>query len=168
MLKIEKTKFKEKFTEINIRQRIYQEKNFITLMITTEFFPSLVENNVVSGVVEVKLDIEGVHSLEELVGKHYQGDIGNVTISVNNNGIWEHQSKDDFEVSITKKNGRELTFTLKTDNCQLKTTGVMVSLYTTSSSEKALLKEFDLRDFYEKAMIKEIGNNKILKYFVKE
>ena len=168
MLKIEKTKFKEKFTEINIRQRVYQGKNFITLMITTEFFPSLVEDNVVSGVVEVKLDIEGVGSLDELVGKHYQGDIGNITISVNNDGVWEQQSKDDFEVSITKRNGRELTFILKADNCELKTTGVMVSLYTTSSSEKVLIDKFDLGDFYDKPMIKEIGNNKILKYFVKE
>ena len=33
MLKIEKSKFSEKFTEINIRQRLYNENNFITLMI---------------------------------------------------------------------------------------------------------------------------------------
>lgn len=168
MLKINKIKFKEKFTEINIRQRLYKKKNFITLMINTEFFPSLVGENMVSGVIEVKLDIEGIHSLDELVGKSYKGDIGSVTISVNNDGVWEHQSQDNFEVSILERRGRELSFVLKTDICELETKGVMVSLYTTSSTEKELTKSFDLKDFYDKAVIKEIGSNQIMKYFVKE
>ena len=58
MLKIEKSKFTEKFTEINIRQRMYKNKSFITLIINTEFYPSLVGENLVSGAVETKLDIK--------------------------------------------------------------------------------------------------------------
>lgn len=168
MLKIEKSKFSEKFTEINIRQRIYKKKSYITLMINTEFYPSLVGENLVSGAIEIKLDIEGIKSLDDLVGKSYKGDIGSITISVNNDGIWEHQSKDDFEITITKRDKRKLSFELKTDNCTLKTTGILVSLYTTSSTEKELSKNFSLDDFYDNPVVKSIGNNEIRKYFVKE
>lgn len=167
MLKIENIEFREKFTEINIRQRMYEGNSFITMIINTEFYPSLVKENIVSGVVEVKLDINGIKSLDDLVGKSYNGDIGKVTISVNNNGIWEHESKDKFSVSINKRNGRELEFSLETDNCKFDTTGIMVSLYTTSTSNDELKKNFDLSDFYENSVDKEIGNSKIIKYFVK-
>ena len=34
MIEIEKTKFLEKFTEINFRQRMYEGKNFITLIVS--------------------------------------------------------------------------------------------------------------------------------------
>lgn len=168
MLKIEKSKFSEKFTEINIRQRMYKKKSFITLIINTEFYPSLVGENLVSGAIEIKLDLEGIKSLDDLVGKSYKGDIGSITISVNNDGIWEHQSKDDFEIIIKKRDKRKLSFELKTDNCTLKTTGILVSLYTTSSIEKELSKNFSLDDFYDNPVVKSIGNNEIRKYFVKE
>lgn len=168
MIKIEKGKFTEKFTEINIRQRLYKGKSFITLMINTEFYPSLVNDNLVSGAIEIKADITGVNSLDDLVGKSYKGNIGGVNISVNNDGVWEHQSTDNFEIIIKGRKNRTLTFELKTDNCTLKTTGVMVSLYTTSSTEKELNKSFDLKDFYEKPVTKIIGNNEVIKYFVKE
>ena len=168
MLKVENTKFIEKFTEINIRQRMYKGKSFITLMINTEFYPSLVGENLVSGVIEAKLDIQGIKSLDDLVGKSYKGDIGSVTISVNNDGIWEHQSKDEFSIEITSRKGRNLSFELKTDNCTLKTKGVMVSLYTTSSTKEELENNFNLDDFYDNPVVKTIGNNEISKYFVKE
>lgn len=168
MLEIEKTKFREKFTEINIRQRMYDGKSFITLIVNTEFFPSLVKDNVVSGVIEVKLDIDNIKSIDELVGKSYKGDIGKVTISVNNDGIWEHQTVDNFKFDIKNRNKRELGFILETDNCKLETKGVLVSLYTTSTSKKDLDDNFDLSDFYDNSIIKEVGNSRIVKYFVKE
>lgn len=168
MIEIEKGKFSEKFTEINIRQRMYNGESFITLMINTEFYPSLVGENLVSGVIEVKLDVNDIKSLNDLVGKSYRGDIGTVNISVNNDGIWEYQSKDDFEVVVTGSNGRRLDFELKTDNCVLKTTGIIVSLYTTSSTEKQLSEYFELSDFYSKPVVKNIGKNEVMKYFVKE
>lgn len=167
MLKIENVEFREKFTEINIRQRMYEGNSFITMVINTEFYPSLVKENIVSGVIEVKLDIDGIKSLDDLVNKSYDGDIGKVTISVNNNGIWEHDTKDKFKVEIKSRNGRELEFLLETDNCTLETTGILVSLYTTSTGNEELKKNFDLNDFYENSVDKEIGNSKIIKYFVK-
>ena len=167
MLKIENTNFLEKFTEINIRQRMYEGKSYITLIINTEFYPSLVNNNMVSGNIEVKLDLESIKSINELVDKKFSGDIGKVTISVNNNGIWEHKTFDKFNIKINKRDNRILNFNLNTDNCVLETNGIIVSLYTTTN-EKKLKKEFDLSDFYENAISKEIGNNKIIKFYVKE
>ena len=128
MLKVKKIKFKEKFTEINIRQRMYKKKSFITLMINTEFYHSLVGDVLGSGVIEAKLDIKDIKSLDDLIGKINSGDIGSVVISVNNDGVWEHQSYNDFSVSITGRKGRVLSFELTTDDCVLKTNGVMVSL----------------------------------------
>lgn len=168
MLKIENSKFSEKFTEINIRQRMYENESFITLIINTEFFPTIVGDNVISGNIEVKLDVNDIKSLDDLVGKSYDGDIGKVTISVNNDGIWEHETKENFKLSIKERKGRNLKFSLKTDNCKLETSGVMVSLYTTSTDLEKLKKNFDLGDFYDKAIIREIGNSKITKYIVKE
>ena len=168
MISLKKINFKEKFTEINFRQRMYKGKSFVTMIVTNEFFPSLVGENLVSGAIEVKLDMEDIHSLDELVGKSYQGDIGSVVISVNNDGIWEHQSYDQFSFSINKRCGRELSFVLETDDCKVEVTGVMVSLYTTSSSETDIKKHFDLSDFYDKPVIKEVANSQVRKYFVKE
>lgn len=168
MIKIEKSEFTEKFTEINIRQRMYNEDSFVTLIINTEFYPSLVGDNLVSGVVEAKIDINNIKSLNDLVGKHYKGDIGSINISVNNDGVWEYQSKDDFEISIINRKGRNLEFELSTDNCVIKTIGTIVSLYTTSSSDEKLNENFDLSDFYKKPIVKNVGNNAVMKYFVKE
>ena len=168
MLKIENTKFKEKFTEINIRQRMYEEKSIITLIVNTEFYPELVNDGIVSGNIEIKLDIQDINSIDELIGKVYEGEVGKVTISVNNDGVWEHDSKDNFKVSIMSRKGRELEFSLETDNCKLSTKGVLVSLFTTSSDDKKIKNNFNLNDFYEKAIIKEIGNSKIIKYYVKD
>ena len=167
MLKIENTKFKEKFTEINIRQRMYEEKSIITLIVNTEFYPELVNDGIVSGNIEIKLDIQDISSIDELIGKIYEGEVGKVTISVNNDGVWEHDSKDNFKVSIISRKGRELEFSLETDNCNLFTRGVLVSLYTTSSDEEKIKNGFDLSEFYDKAIIKEIGNSKIIKYYAK-
>ena len=168
MLKIKKIKFLEKFTEINIRQRMYKNKSFITLIINSEFYPSLVGDNLVSGAIEFKLDVKDIKSLDDLVGKSYKGDIGSVTISVNNNGIWEHQSSDCFEFTIIGRKGRKIRFELKTDDCIFNTNGIMVSLYTTSSTDKELGKNFDLKDFYANPVVKAIGSNEVRKYFVKE
>ena len=103
MLEIKKHPFKEKFTEINIRQRNYERKSFITVQFTTEFYPSIVNDQIVSGAIDLKLDLSDIHALDDLSLKKYQGDIGSLTISVNNNGIWEHQTLDQFEVTFGKR-----------------------------------------------------------------
>lgn len=167
MLKIQDNEFQIKFTEINIRQRIFERESFVTLMINTEFFPSLVDETVISGSVEIKLDLKDIKSLDDLSDKSYEGNIGHVTISVNNNGVWEHDSKDNFKVKINKREGKKMGFELETDNCELKTIGTIVSLYTTSISSKELSNNFDLKDFHSTPIVKEIGNSKISRYYVK-
>ncbi|MBE6157621.1 MAG: hypothetical protein E7160_02385 [Firmicutes bacterium] len=168
MIKINNIKFEEKFTEINIRHRLYEEKNYITLIINTEFYPALYKDNVVTGAIEAKIDIEGIKSLDELQDKLYNGDIGSITVSVNNDGVWEHNSYDNFKLELKDRTNRKLKFKLTAEDLELSTTGTLVSLYTTSTSRERLLKEFNLDDFYDKSIIREVGNNKIYKYFTKE
>ena len=167
MLNIQGNNFDIKFSEINIRHRIFEGESYITLLINTEFFPTLVDERVISGTVEIKLDIKDVSSLYDLENKEYKGDIGNIIISINNDGIWEHESKDIFEIKLMKIENKKLEFKLTTDNCELSTQGTIISLYTTSTSHESLAKNFDLKDFHNKPIIKEIGNSKIYKYYLK-
>lgn len=167
MLEIQKNKFEIKYTDINIRQRIYQKDSYVTLIINTEFYPSLIEENVISGSIDIKLDLKNVKSLEDLVNTSYSGDIGSVTISVNNDGVWEHKSYDKFKISISKRNGKLLDFDLEAEDCKLKTKGRIISLYTTSTSQEELSQNFDLKDFQNFPITKEIGNSKISRYYIK-
>lgn len=166
MLKIQNNSFEIKYTEINIRQRMFEKQSYVTMIINTEFFPSLVGENIISGSIEIKLDLKDVKSLDDFIN-NYEGKIGNVVISINNNGIWEYDSKDNFKLKIKKREGKKLEFELKTENCLLKNIGTIVSLYTTSTSAEELQNSFDLKDFHNNPISKEIGNKKVYKYFVK-
>ena len=168
MIKINNIKFEEKFSEANIRYRVFEDKNVITLIINTEFYPSVFKDNVVSGAIEAKIDIEGINKVDDLENTKYEGQIGNVTISVNNNGVWEHESYEDFKVEIKDINNRKMKLSIKTDTLNMNTTATLVSLYTSSTSREKLLKRFDLNNFYDKPIIRKIGNNEVYKYFIKE
>lgn len=166
MLKIRKQKFQEKFTEISLRQRMYQGESYVTLTITTEFYPSLMGEQVVSGTILANIDMKDIHKLDDLVGKKLKGDIGKATLSVCNDGIWESQSYDCFEVAFSKRNGRELEINLVMEDVVLKTIGTIVFLYTTDKEN--FEREFEQNDFYNKSIEKSIRDRKIIKYFVKE
>ncbi len=168
MLEIEKSFFKIKFSEMNIRQRMYQEKSIITVQIMTEFYPTLAKDNIVSGAVEVKLDLSDITSLSDLDGKHYTGDIGSVVISIHNEGVWEHKNLSTFSITFQERVGREIPFTLETDICKIEATATIVSLYTTSTEEKKLKKYFDIKDFYNTCIQRKIGNSTISRYYVKD
>lgn len=168
MLKIKNINFKEKFAEAHLRQRIYEGNSYITLMATIEFYPTLDNNCILSGAIDIKVDMKDIHSLKDLEDKKLKGDIGSVTISINNDDIWEHNKSDNFSIKLGKINGRELDFTLKTKECELSTTLELISLYTTSSKEEELKKVFSLDDFYSKTLEKKVGTSQIIKYFVKE
>lgn len=168
MLKIENHEFKIKSTELNFKQRNYKGESIVTVQIMVEFFPSLVKDNIVSGTIEIKLDSNKIKGIKDIENKTFKGDIGNVMIAALNNGNFEYKSKDEFEISFKEKNNRNINFTLKLDNCLLETDATMVSLYTTSTSKDDLKDKFDLTDFYDTYIEKEIGKNKILKFFVKE
>ena len=131
MLEIKKHSFKEKFTEINIRQRNYENQSFITVQFTTEFYPSIVNDQIVSGAIDLKLDLSDIHALDDLSSKKYEGDIGSLTISVSNNGVWEHQTLDRFEVIFGKREKNEIPFQIKAKDIIFNSVGTIVSLYTT-------------------------------------
>ena len=167
MLKINNENFEIKYTEVNLRQRMYIKKSYITVNIMTEFFPSIVDDRVISGSIDIKLDLNNVKSIGDLLDKKYAGDIGCVTISINNDGIWEHNICDKYEIELLSRKDKKIKFKLKTDNCTLSTEGTIVSLYSTSSTTKELTKNFDLKDFHNKPVIKQIGNSTISRYFLK-
>lgn len=86
MLKIKQFEVEEKFSEIHFRHRMYQDKSIMTINIMTEFFPALLDDSIVSGAIDIKLDVDDIHSLQDLEGKSYKGKVGFVTLSVNNHG----------------------------------------------------------------------------------
>ena len=167
MLELEKENFKIKFSEINLRQRMFEDNSYITAEINTEFYPSFVKECIVSGVVLIKLDLKDINKLDDLSNKFYKGDIGKVTISVNNAGIWETNTTENISLKFEKLNKNEIKFVLETDICKLETVSTIVSLYTTSTTEDKLNQNFDMNDFYDKCITKEIGKSVIKKYFVK-
>lgn len=168
MLKIKNINFKEKFAEAHLRQRIYEGTSYITLMATIEFYPKFVNDSILSGALDIKVDMKDIHSLKDLENKELSGNIGSVTISVNNDDIWEHEKSDNFSVKLGKLKNRGLEFSLKTEDCELNTTLELISLYTTSSKEKELKESFSLDGFYPKTLEKKVGTSQIIKYFISE
>lgn len=167
MLEIEKLFFKIKFSEMNFRQRMYQGKSIVTVQIMTEFYPSFTKDKMISGAIEIKLDAEDIHSLDDLNEKHYDGDIGSVTISIYNEGIWEHKNLSNFTITFKKRVGREIPFLLETDICKIDTSATMVSLYTTSTDCSTLKKNFVMTDFYDKCIQRKVGKSMVSKYYIK-
>lgn len=168
MLTINDISFQVKSTEMNIKQRTYQGKSIITAEIMTEFFPKMVDGDVLSGAVTIKLDMTDVKSLDAMAQKKYRGEIGNVTLSVNKNGIWEHVSCSNFEFAFQERKGNQFAFEMHTKEpiCDLALTTTLVSLYTTN--DEKLKKQFQLDDFYATPITREIGTSSIKKYYVKD
>lgn len=167
VLKINNYKFEIKFSEINFRQRNYNGKSYVTVNITNEFFPTLVKENIVYGSCDIKIDLEGIKSIDDLVDKEYHGQIGTINISVNNDGIWETNAMEDFSIKFIKRENKHLFFQINGKDFIYEDSSRMISLYTTSTSKEELEKKFDLKDFYTKTIQREIGKSVITKYFIK-
>ena len=167
MLEINKQKFDVKSAEINFRQRNYNEKSYITVNITTDFFPSIVNDQVVYGNIDLKIDLEGIKSIENLVNKEYNGEIGTINISVNNDGIWESNNIENFKVVFTNREDKYLSFKISAKDFEYEDKARMISLNTTSTSEEDLQTKFDLKDFHLRAIKREVGKSVISKYFIK-
>ena len=73
MIEIEKQKFREKFSEMNIRQRMFEGSCIVTFQIETEFFPKMVDNKIVQGINRI------CGFMKEIAG-------GNFGITVNEQG----------------------------------------------------------------------------------
>ncbi len=167
MLKINSYEFEIKFSEINFRQRNYNGKSYITVNITNEFFPTLVKKNIVYGSCDIKVDLENIKSIDDLVEKEYQGQIGTIHISVNNDGIWETNAIEYFSIKFVKRENKNLFFQIMGKDFIYEDSSRMISLYTTSTSKEDLEKKFSLKDFYSQIVQREIGQSIITKYFIK-
>ena len=168
MLEIEKSFFKIKFSELNIRQRMYQKKSIVTIHIMTEFYPTFAKEKIISGAVEIKLDLSDIKKIDDLSGKHYSGDIGSLVISINNEGVWEHKNLSNFSITFQERVVREIPFLLETDICKLEERATIVSLYTTSTEDNKLKKCFDMKDFHDTCVQRKIGNSVISRYYIKD
>lgn len=168
MLQIKDIQFEVKSTEMNIKQRSYQGESIITAEIMTEFFPKMIDGDVLSGAIEIKLDMSRIKNIRALEHKHYHGKVGMVTLSVLKNGIWEHVSVEEFDMTFKTITDRKIAFTLKIEdpNCYMDIETTLVSLYTTNVNK--LKEQFDLSDFYDTPIVREIGNSSITKYYVRE
>lgn len=82
---------------------------------------------------------------------------------------WEHYDAYDGILTFQTRKKNQIAFTLESKKNELHIEGVatMVSLYTTSTKEKELKENFQMEDFYQTPIKKEIQKRTILKYFVK-
>ncbi len=168
MLKIKQFEVEEKFSEIHFRHRMYQDKSIMTINIMTEFFPALLDDSIVSEAIDIKLDVDDIHSLQDLEGKSYKGKVGFVTLSVNNHGTWEHKSLEEFSCTFGHIDQNKIEVTFECEEAFISSKITMVSLYTTSTSKNKLNEVFDMSSFYEEPIIKEINKRQISKYFIKK
>ncbi|MBS7020563.1 MAG: hypothetical protein KH135_01645 [Firmicutes bacterium] len=169
MLKLNQEAFQIQFSECNLRQRNYQDKSFVSISIQTSYYPKMVGKEIVNGTIEMTLDVSNIHSLFDLENKSYTEEEIKVAISTSRNGAWTHDTFYDGKVSFQKRHGNTIEFSLTSEkgNLVLETTATIVSLYTTSTKEKDLKKVFDMNDFYEIPIRKEIQTREILKYIAK-
>lgn len=168
MLKVENHEFDVKFAQIDMKQRQYKGESVVTVQLMIEFFPSLVDERIVSGALEIKVDSTEIHSIADFEEKSFKGEIGSITLSANNMGDWEHVYESSFAISFGKRKGRKIPVSLSSLKCTFEGEATLVSLYTTSTDPEQLEEEFSLKDFYEIPMKKEVGNSTISKYYVKE
>lgn len=167
MLKINNYEFDVKFSEINFRQRNYNGTSYLTVNITNEFYPELVNGNIVYGSIDIKIDLDQIRSINDLVGKTYDNDIGTIHMSVNNDGVWETNTLENFKVEFKNRDNKTLSFKITGKDFIYEDTSRMVSLFTTSTTKEELEKNFDLSDFYNETVKREMSKSVITKYYIK-
>ncbi len=161
MLKLKETEFKIQFSELNIKQRLFEDKSYVTLELKTNFYPNF-SDYIVYGNIDVTIDCE-IKSLDDLVNSEFK--TGKVVINLNEDGKWNTYNFTEFNLKFGLKNMNEIDFTLKTDETVLEATTHITSLYTVGN--KKIEKYFNMNDFHEKPVVKEITNKQIYKFFTK-
>jgi len=166
MLEIEKTKFEISTSEIEIKQRMFEGESIVSIQIRTSFYPNLINDKIISGSVDIVVD-DKIRSLDELNNKKY--DNGKITFTKSVDGKWETESFYDFEIIFKERNNNKIEIEVICNKANLKyhSACYITSLYTTSSTEEEIKKYFDLKDFYNKPVIKELSKSVISKYIVK-
>lgn len=168
MLTIKNTPFQVQSIELNLRQRTYEKKSIISLMLDLSFYPRELDGEIVSGSISVVADTNQVHCLNDLEQKTFDQEV-KVSCAISRNGFWEHYDAYDGILTFQTRKQNQIAFTLESKKNELHIEGVatMVSLYTTSTREEELKKQFQMNDFYTISIQKGIQKRTILKYFVK-
>lgn len=168
MLTIKNTPFQIQSIELNLRQRTYEKESIISLMLDLSFYPRELDGEIVSGSISVVADTNQVHCLNDLEQKTFDQEV-KVSCAISRNGFWEHYDAYDGILTFQTRKQNQIAFTLESKKNELHIEGVatMVSLYTTSTREEELKKQFQMNDFYTISIQKGIQKRTILKYFVK-
>lgn len=169
VLKLKNEEFDVQSTEIELKQRMYQEESVVSVQISTTFYPKMANGKIVNGNIVITTDIPSLKSLSELEGKTFEGDSCKARFSISTDGIWDSSTFYDCKVvfGIKEKNKIPCICSCAKGDCELDVVGTLISLYTMSTKEDILKTVFDMNDFYEKPIIKEINQKQILKFIVK-
>lgn len=166
MFTVKEHEVEVKVNEMNFKQRMYQNKSIVTVQMMVDFYPTLIDESIISGGVDIKLDIEELKSIHELENKNYKGKVGFVSISINNHGVWEYLNLEEFEVSFGSIHGNKIEVAFRCQEVSFDLEMTMCSLYTTSSDEETLKRVFDLKDFYSEPVKSIINKRTISKYYL--
>ncbi len=168
MIKLKQHEVELKMQELNFKQRMYKDDSIVTVQMKVDFYPTMIDQSIISGGIDVKLDILGLSSIHALENQTYEGKVGYVTVTINNHGTYEYLNVENFKVSFGRIDKNKIPVTFACEEVEFYLVMNMVSLYTTSSDEDTLSKVFDLSDFYDEPIESTVGNRKICKYFMKQ
>ena len=168
MLQVKKNTFQVQYIDMNFRQRVYENESIISIMMDISIYPRELDGEIVSGSISVVADTNQVHCLNDLEQKTFDQEV-KVSCAISRNGFWEHYDAYDGILTFQTRKQNQIAFTLESKKNELHIEGVatMVSLYTTSTREEELKKQFQMNDFYTISIQKGIQKRTILKYFVK-
>ena len=157
MLKIKKAPFQVQSIELNMRQRTFEKESIVSLMMDLSFYPRELDGEIVSGSISVVVDTNQIHCLNDLEQKTFDQEV-KVSCAISRNGFWEHYDAYDGILTFQTRKKNQIAFTLESKKNELHIEGVatMVSLYTTSTKEKELKENFQMKDFYQTPIKKEI------------
>lgn len=163
MLKIKDNKFQVSTAELNLRKRTFEGQEIVSLQFQINFYPKQVNEEIVSGTVEVVVDIDDFKELNDINNQTYKGP-GKVQASVQINSVWETETYYDFTLTLgmRKKNQIEVTLVEKSNTVSFKLPVTIISLYMVNPKE-----EYLSDDYYKIPIRKTINGKEIVKYIVK-
>ncbi len=167
MLKIKNNEFQVSNSELNFRSRNYQGQAIVSIQGVMGFYPRQIGEQIVSGTIEFVFDTSSFISLDELSNQTYEE--GKLELALSKNGLWERETIYNVVAAFGERNGNKIPvkISLEKHGIAIDVELVMVSLYTTSTSEEQLKKSFNMNDFYEMSIRKKIQDHEVLKYIVK-
>ncbi len=163
MIKLKNELVKLQSSELNIKQRVFEKQSIVTLELKTLFYPTLIDEQIVFGSIELTVDNSECKSLNDFLKTDFKD--GKVVVNLNEDGKWNTYTFYDFKIKFIKIEENDISFELEFTDCKISEKANITSLYTIGN--KNIAEYFDLSDFYEKPIVKEIANKEIFKFFKK-